>query len=115
VDPLRIALPFFVCACDVEQLFGVRAGAFPELARQAGEATRVLHVLEELGRPVGVGGHDHLLGGVRVVVEVPCALRPAGVPRVHLEPASVERGEYCVSKSGLAMAMRLFAIRLAGD
>ena len=38
-----------------------------------------------------MGGHDHLLGGVRVVVEVPCALRPAGVTRVYLESASLER------------------------
>ena len=80
-----------VGARDVEKLFGVGPRAFPELARQAGEATLVLHVMKELGRPVGVGGHDHLLGGVRVVVEVPCALRPAGVTRVHLEPASLER------------------------
>jgi NAD(P)-dependent dehydrogenase (short-subunit alcohol dehydrogenase family) len=29
------------------------------------------------------------------------------------ELASIERGEYCTSKAGLAMAMRLFALRLA--
>jgi 3-oxoacyl-[acyl-carrier protein] reductase len=29
--------------------------------------------------------------------------------------ASVNRGEYCVSKAGLSMAARLFAVRLAGD
>ncbi|HYT73559.1 MAG TPA: 3-ketoacyl-ACP reductase [Vicinamibacterales bacterium] len=29
--------------------------------------------------------------------------------------ASVNRGEYCVSKAGLSMAARLFAARLAGD
>ena len=27
--------------------------------------------------------------------------------------ASVNRGEYCVSKAGLAMAVKLFAVRLA--
>jgi NAD(P)-dependent dehydrogenase (short-subunit alcohol dehydrogenase family) len=29
--------------------------------------------------------------------------------------ASVNRGDYCVSKAGLAMAVRLFAARLAAD
>jgi NAD(P)-dependent dehydrogenase (short-subunit alcohol dehydrogenase family) len=29
--------------------------------------------------------------------------------------ASVNRGEYCVSKAGLSMAVQLFAVRLAGD
>ena len=86
-----IALPLLVGPRDVEKLFGVGPRAFPELARQAGQATLVLHVMQELGRPVRVGSHDHLLGGVSVVVQMPCALRPAGVTRVHLEPAAVER------------------------
>ena len=93
VDPLPIALPLSVGPRDVEKLFGVGPRALPELTRQAGKATLVLHVMQQLGRPVGVGGHDDLLGGVGVVVEVPCALRPAGVTRVHLEPATVEREE----------------------
>lgn len=45
---------------------------------------------------------------------------PAAHPRaivtvssVSAEMASIERGEYCISKSGLAMATRLFALRLA--
>jgi 3-oxoacyl-[acyl-carrier protein] reductase len=37
------------------------------------------------------------------------------VTSVSAEMASVNRGEYCVSKAGLAMATRLFAARLAGD
>jgi 3-oxoacyl-[acyl-carrier protein] reductase len=35
------------------------------------------------------------------------------VTSVSAEMASVNRGEYCVSKAGLAMAVRLFAVRLA--
>ena len=35
------------------------------------------------------------------------------VTSVSAEMASVNRGEYCVSKAGLAMAVRLFAARLA--
>ncbi len=36
------------------------------------------------------------------------------VTSVSAEMASLNRGEYCVSKAGLAMAARLFAARLAG-
>ena len=35
------------------------------------------------------------------------------VTSVSAEMASITRGEYCVSKAGLAMAARLFAVRLA--
>jgi NAD(P)-dependent dehydrogenase (short-subunit alcohol dehydrogenase family) len=37
------------------------------------------------------------------------------VTSVSAEMASVNRGDYCVSKAGLAMAAKLFAVRLAGD
>jgi NAD(P)-dependent dehydrogenase (short-subunit alcohol dehydrogenase family) len=37
------------------------------------------------------------------------------VTSVSAELASINRGDYCVSKAGLAMAARLFAARLAGD
>ncbi len=37
------------------------------------------------------------------------------VTSVSAEMASVNRGEYCVSKAGLAMAAKLFATRLAAD
>ena len=37
------------------------------------------------------------------------------VSSVSAELASVERGEYCISKAGLAMAMKLFALRLAKE
>ena len=36
---------------------------------------------------------DHLLGGVRVMVEVRRPLRPTGMARVHLEPASLQRSQ----------------------
>jgi 3-oxoacyl-[acyl-carrier protein] reductase len=41
----------------------------------------------------------------------PCAI--VFVTSVSAEMASPNRGEYCVSKAGLAMATRLFALRLA--
>jgi NAD(P)-dependent dehydrogenase (short-subunit alcohol dehydrogenase family) len=37
------------------------------------------------------------------------------VTSVSAQMASTNRGDYCVSKAGLAMAARLFAVRLAGD
>jgi 3-oxoacyl-[acyl-carrier protein] reductase len=37
------------------------------------------------------------------------------VTSVSAEMASVNRGDYCISKAGLSMAARLFAARLAGD
>lgn len=37
------------------------------------------------------------------------------VTSVSAEMASVNRGEYCVSKAGLSMACRLFALRLAAE
>ena len=37
------------------------------------------------------------------------------VTSVSAEAASTNRGEYCVSKAGLAMAVKLFAVRLASD
>lgn len=37
------------------------------------------------------------------------------VTSVSAAAASPNRGEYCVSKAGLAMAARLFAVRLAGE
>ena len=38
-----------------------------------------------------MGGDDHLLGGVGVAMEMHRSLRPAGMQRMHLEPASIER------------------------
>ncbi len=37
------------------------------------------------------------------------------ISSVSAEMASVERGEYCISKAGLAMLTKLFALRLAPD
>jgi NAD(P)-dependent dehydrogenase (short-subunit alcohol dehydrogenase family) len=37
------------------------------------------------------------------------------VTSVSAEMASIARGEYCVSKAGLAMATRLFSVRLAPE
>jgi 3-oxoacyl-[acyl-carrier protein] reductase len=37
------------------------------------------------------------------------------VTSISAEAASINRGEYCVSKAGLAMAVKLFALRLASS
>ena len=37
------------------------------------------------------------------------------VTSVSAEMASPQRGEYCVSKAGLSMAAKLFAVRLAAE
>ncbi len=51
--------------------------------------------------------------------KVPSALatgrKIAFVTSVSADTASIARGEYCVSKAGLAMASQLWATRLAGD
>ena len=86
-------LPLPVRPRDVQELLGVGPRALPELARQARQAALVLHVVKELGRAVGVRGDDHLLGGVGVAVQMRSSLRPAGMARMHLEAAAVERGE----------------------
>lgn len=51
----------------------------------------------------------------RHMVEAPSSAPRAivTVSSVSVEMASIERGEYCLSKSGLAMLTRLFALRLA--
>ena len=73
---------------DREKLLRVRPRSLPELAREAGQPALVLHVQKKLRRAVRVGGDDHLLGGVGVMVEMRGSLRPTGMTRVHLEPAS---------------------------
>jgi 3-oxoacyl-[acyl-carrier protein] reductase len=37
------------------------------------------------------------------------------ISSANAEAASIERGEYCIAKSGLAMMTKLFALRLAAD
>jgi hypothetical protein len=49
--------------------------------------------MKELRRPIRVGSNDYLLGSVRVMVEMRRALRPTGMTGMHLEAASIERGE----------------------
>ena len=47
--------------------------------------------------------------------ECPYARSIVTVSSVSVDLASIERGEYCVSKSGLGMTTRLFALRLAPE
>ena len=69
---------------------------WPSSARQAGQAALVLHVVQQLRRAVRVGGDDHLLGGVGVVVPMRRPLRPARdgacAPRTRRRRAGRGRG-----------------------
>ena len=54
------------------------------------------------------------------LAEKPAPVLPGGfkvvfVSSISADTASITRGDYCVSKAGLAMAVQLWAARLAGD
>ena len=105
---------------------GERFGAVAALVNNAGRAPRVRMDLleaseesfEELIR-INLQGPYFLTQGIaRQMLQHGAGGPPAPrgivfVTSVSAEMASVARGEYCVSKAGLAMAARLFAVRLA--
>lgn len=103
-----------------------RCGEIHALVNNAGRAPRVRADLldageesfEELLRTNLQGPYFLTQHVARVMLEQ--KRRDAGasaaivfVTSVSAEMASPNRGEYCVSKAGLAMAVRLFAVRLA--
>ena len=59
------------------------------------------HLLERAPSPDPAGGRPPAPGGIVFVTSVSAEL------------ASTNRGDYCVSKAGLAMAAKVFAVRLA--
>ena len=94
VDLLPITLPLSVGARDIQKLFRVRPRPLSELAGESRQPALVLHVKKELGRTICVGGHDHLLCGICMTLDMRRSLRPAGVPYVYLETTSLKRGEF---------------------
>lgn len=46
---------------------------------------------------------------------LPAGFKVVFITSVSADTASIDRGEYCVSKAGLAMSAQLWAARLAGD
>jgi len=105
-----------------------RLGGVNALVNNAGRAPRVRADLldageesfEELVRTNLQGPYFLAQAVARGLVErraadpaFPAAL--VFVTSVSAEMASPNRGEYCVSKAGLSMAARLFAVRLAGE
>jgi NAD(P)-dependent dehydrogenase (short-subunit alcohol dehydrogenase family) len=103
-----------------------RHGAMDTLVNNAGRAPRVRADLldagedsfEELIRTNLQGPYFLTQALAREQVarrNADSAFRPAIVfiTSVSAEAASINRGDYCVSKAGLSMAARLFAVRLA--
>ena len=108
------------------EFVGSRYGSVQALVNNAGRAPRVRADLleasedsfEELLR-INLQGPYFLTQAIARQMLERQAGDPAFAPAivfvtsVSAEMASVMRGEYCVSKAGLAMAARLFAVRLA--
>ena len=103
-----------------------RFGTLHGLVNNAGRAPRVRADLldagegsfEELLRTNLQGPYFLTQAFARQLLEADAAERGTRcgivfVTSVSAEMASVNRGEYCVSKAGLAMAVKLFALRLA--
>ena len=57
----------------------------------------------------------HWLSRDRPQPRLSCGFAVAFITSISAEAASVNRGDYCVSKAGLAMAAQLWATRLAAD
>lgn len=105
-----------------------RHGAIDALVNNAGRAPRVRADLLEAGEEsfeelirTNLQGPYFLTQAIAREQLARRAADPAFRPSivfitsVSADAASVNRGEYCVSKAGLSMAARLFAVRLAGD
>ena len=118
-------------AADRRQLLDAvveRFGGLDALVNNAGRAPRVRADLleasetsfEELVR-TNLQGPYFLTQQVARLLLSPARARSATgaaivfVTSVSAEMASLNRGDYCVTKAGLSMAARLFAARLAGD
>jgi 3-oxoacyl-[acyl-carrier protein] reductase len=98
-----------------------RFGAVHALVNNAGRAARVRADLleateesfEELMRTNLQGPYFLTQSFAQRLVEANAQGTIVFVTSVSAELASVNRGEYCVSKAGLAMAVKLFSLRLA--
>lgn len=105
-----------------------RFGGLDALVNNAGRAPRVradlLEATEESFEDLlrtNLQGPYFLTQRAAPLLAARARLRPDAhasivfVTSVSVEMASPNRGEYCVSKAGLAMAVKLFAARLAGE
>ncbi len=98
-----------------------RFGAIDALVNNAGRAPAVRADILEAGEEsfetllrTNLQGPYFLTQLVaRHMLERGCGVGVVFVTSVSAELASINRGDYCVSKAGLAMAARLFALRLA--
>jgi len=106
-----------------------RLGRIDALVNNAGIAPRARADLAEAGEEsfeelirVNLQGPHFLTQAVarHWLHDKPEPALPAGfkvvfITSVSADTASIDRGEYCVSKAGLAMSAQLWAARLAGD
>jgi NAD(P)-dependent dehydrogenase (short-subunit alcohol dehydrogenase family) len=98
-----------------------RFGTVNALVNNAGRAPRVRADLleaseasfEELMRTNLQGPYFLTQAFARRLVSQKASGAIVFVTSISAEAASINRGEYCVSKAGLAMAVKLFALRLA--
>jgi hypothetical protein len=91
VNLLWITFPLRVSSRHIQKLLGVCPGSLAKLTRKTGQTALVLHVEEQLRRAIRVGCHNYLLSGVRMLLQVSRALRPAGMACVYLETSSIQR------------------------
>jgi NAD(P)-dependent dehydrogenase (short-subunit alcohol dehydrogenase family) len=94
------------------------AGVAPEERLDILEATR--ESFDRLVRINTRGPYFLTQAAARLLIETGAAAGSAGprpcvvfVTSISAETASINRGDYCISKAGLSMAARLWAVRLA--
>lgn len=99
-------------------VFVSNAGIAPAERRDLTEATeesfdRLLRVNLKAPYFLAQSAARHWLSGEAAPCPLPGGFKIVFVSSISATAASLNRGEYCVSKAGLAMASRLWALRLA--
>jgi NAD(P)-dependent dehydrogenase (short-subunit alcohol dehydrogenase family) len=89
------------------------AGSLPaKSAHDGDDSSRQSSVRVEVSTPTGTGSAERRSGGSRLLPP-PWQSKIITITSVSAYAASVNRGDYCVSKAALSMITPLFAARLA--